>query len=321
MKIALTGHTTGLGKHLVEQFGSKGYDLKCFTLSEGYDINSESGRQTIVEEAKDCDVFINNAYQQIDPDNVEFKQFAKLSRNERSISKIPDCLGQIAIFDLFRKAWSGDSTKRIVNMSSHITVRHFYKGSHLKAYWLAKTWLNDISASTTDVYVTNLKLGLFKSIMTKDFPFPYEQAEPSDYATFIVKLITDFKDIKIPDAHILSPNVLEGKDKEYPKKPKIMYADNFSDDADVLIYKGEGDPKKVENFLDIHREDSVKYVLIIENENESKLRRASRSFLNKEVGGLNVCYINNQNGNIDNLVSDLMENRYTMWAKWIDIKG
>lgn len=316
MKIAITGHTTGLGKHLVEQLGAKGYDLKCFTLSEGYNINTESGRQTILKEAKDCDVFINNAYQQIDPDDMEFKQYAKMSKNQKANIKMPDCLGQNAIFELFRKAWSGDSTKRIVNMSSHITVRPFYKSSHLKAYWLAKTWLNEMSANTTDVNVTNLKLGLFKSTMTKNFPFNYEQAEPSDYASIIVKLITDYKDINIPHAHILSPNVLDGK--EYPNKPKIVYADNLSDDADVLIYNGKGDPKKVENFLDIHQEDSVKYVLIIEN--DGKFKSLSKLFLEK-FGGLNVCYINNQSDNIDNLVKDLIENRHIMWPQWIDVKG
>lgn len=54
MLIAITGHTSGLGKSIFDKTNSIG-----FSRSNGYDINQP---QPIVEAAKNFDVFINNAY-------------------------------------------------------------------------------------------------------------------------------------------------------------------------------------------------------------------------------------------------------------------
>jgi|TARA_B110000495_G_scaffold76040_1_gene65195 hypothetical protein len=56
MKIGITGHTTGIGKQLFENYGYKGW-----SLSNGYDLQDPDIRQKVVEEAHDVDVFINNA--------------------------------------------------------------------------------------------------------------------------------------------------------------------------------------------------------------------------------------------------------------------
>lgn len=58
MKIAITGHTKGIGlatKNLLE----KDYDVIGFSLSNGYNIRDY---EKIINEVSDCDVFINNAY-------------------------------------------------------------------------------------------------------------------------------------------------------------------------------------------------------------------------------------------------------------------
>lgn len=61
MKIALTGHTKGIGRAIYEQL-SKNHEVVCFSRANTYDINVIIDRQRIIEESKDCDVFINNAY-------------------------------------------------------------------------------------------------------------------------------------------------------------------------------------------------------------------------------------------------------------------
>jgi hypothetical protein len=58
MKIAITGHTSGIGKRLYERLHP---NIIGFSLSTGYDITNPNDRQHIITEAKDCDVFINNA--------------------------------------------------------------------------------------------------------------------------------------------------------------------------------------------------------------------------------------------------------------------
>jgi len=57
-KIAITGHTQGIGKQLAEFF-SYGAQVVGLSRSNGYDINDVD---SIIEAVQDCDVFINNAY-------------------------------------------------------------------------------------------------------------------------------------------------------------------------------------------------------------------------------------------------------------------
>ena len=55
MKVAITGHTSGLGKELHELYP----DALVFSRSNGYNIKRP---EDIVVEAHECDVFINNAH-------------------------------------------------------------------------------------------------------------------------------------------------------------------------------------------------------------------------------------------------------------------
>jgi hypothetical protein len=81
MKIAITGHTQGIGK--------RAYDRLCpniigFSRSNGYDITKSDDRKRIIEESKHCDIFINNA-------TSEFGQtllFLELFNNWRHQNKI-----------------------------------------------------------------------------------------------------------------------------------------------------------------------------------------------------------------------------------------
>jgi hypothetical protein len=60
MKIAITGHTSGIGKALFDYFFS--YTPMGFSRSNGYNINHIENRKKIINQCADCDVFINNAY-------------------------------------------------------------------------------------------------------------------------------------------------------------------------------------------------------------------------------------------------------------------
>ena len=68
MKIAITGHTKGLGKHLFDSLSQK-HDTIGFSRSNGYDIKDPKNREKIIEESKECDILINlvhNYYHQTD---------------------------------------------------------------------------------------------------------------------------------------------------------------------------------------------------------------------------------------------------------------
>jgi|TARA_R110002074_G_scaffold131379_3_gene273903 NAD(P)-dependent dehydrogenase (short-subunit alcohol dehydrogenase family) len=90
MKIALTGHTSGIGKALYDIL-SQEHEVVCFSRSNGYDIKYDITIEKIVQGSLDCDVFINNAYYS---------------------------LAQVNILNRLWKFWARDKSKTIVNISS-----------------------------------------------------------------------------------------------------------------------------------------------------------------------------------------------------------
>lgn len=60
--IAVTGHTSGLGKGVYEHFQSLGYNVKGFSKDNGFDISVKENVDRIIELTRDCDLFFNNAY-------------------------------------------------------------------------------------------------------------------------------------------------------------------------------------------------------------------------------------------------------------------
>lgn len=90
MKIAITGHSQGIGKCLFQKMSP---NIIGFSRSNGYDINNKEDRRRIISQSKDCDIFINNA-------ESNFAQTYML-------------------IDLF-KEWK-DTNKTIINVGSRIS--------------------------------------------------------------------------------------------------------------------------------------------------------------------------------------------------------
>lgn len=59
--IAITGHTSGLGKSFYNLCLAKGLTVKGFSRSNGYDLRDYSAVGRMIDEIKDFDFFINNA--------------------------------------------------------------------------------------------------------------------------------------------------------------------------------------------------------------------------------------------------------------------
>jgi len=87
MKIAITGHTAGIGKAIADVFSSTD-EIIGMSRTNGYNI---SDTDAIIHIAKDCDVFINNAY---------------LGPN------------QTILFAAMLAEWFDDNNKTIVNINS-----------------------------------------------------------------------------------------------------------------------------------------------------------------------------------------------------------
>lgn len=61
MKVAITGHTGGLGTELTKQYTEKNYQVVGFSKSNGFNLNSSVLFKQVVEQAAECDIVINNA--------------------------------------------------------------------------------------------------------------------------------------------------------------------------------------------------------------------------------------------------------------------
>jgi NADP-dependent 3-hydroxy acid dehydrogenase YdfG len=60
--VAITGHTSGIGKAYVDACQRKNFKVKGFCRSLGYDITKIQDQERIIAESNDCDIFINNAH-------------------------------------------------------------------------------------------------------------------------------------------------------------------------------------------------------------------------------------------------------------------
>lgn len=66
MKVAVTGHTRGIGKRISEYFISLGYEIVGLSKSTGCDLSIESNKIQAIEKIVKCDIFVNNAFVSIE---------------------------------------------------------------------------------------------------------------------------------------------------------------------------------------------------------------------------------------------------------------
>jgi|LakMenE18May11ns_1017448.scaffolds.fasta_scaffold9509313_1 NADP-dependent 3-hydroxy acid dehydrogenase YdfG len=59
MKVAVTGHTSGIGQGLYQYFESQGHEVQGFSRRNGYTLPDAEDR--VFEQLQSCDVFVNNA--------------------------------------------------------------------------------------------------------------------------------------------------------------------------------------------------------------------------------------------------------------------
>lgn len=59
MKIAITGHTSGIGQGLYQYFETQGHEVHGFSRSNGYTLPDAENQ--VLKQIQDCDIFVNNA--------------------------------------------------------------------------------------------------------------------------------------------------------------------------------------------------------------------------------------------------------------------
>lgn len=157
MKIAITGHTKGIGKAIADLYYTD--EVIGFSRSTGYDISIPDVQNLILNESLHADIFINNAY-----------------------SDFSQCDLFLKLYDL----WKNDSLKTIVNINSiakyGIGQKKFYGQTKQQLAAIAKNKMFDPGKKCR---IININPGYVKTDMTKDVHNKYNMLTPEQLAIMI----------------------------------------------------------------------------------------------------------------------------------------
>ena len=81
MKIAITGHTEGIGKAIAEACMDAGHEVVGFSRSTGHHLFKDI--ESVVAEAEACDVFVNNRYDYHNDRSGQIELYTECSRHGR----------------------------------------------------------------------------------------------------------------------------------------------------------------------------------------------------------------------------------------------
>ncbi len=182
LKIAITGHTSGIGKGLYN-FYIKDHQVMGFSRSNGFDI--ETKQDKILEKSKNCDIFINNAYSGFAQTDLLFK-----------------------LWDFWR-----NKEKLIINVNSMIRDLSFpyIKTPPFSKYKIHKLALyqavQELQQSPSKCQVSQITLGvvdtsffILKSALNKDNKLVSEKKmKIKDVVEVVNMIVTCWKKIKIHD--------------------------------------------------------------------------------------------------------------------------
>lgn len=91
MKIAITGHTAGIGKALAEVYASHGHEICGLSKRDGYNIRVTPKIADLIEP---CDVFINNAQAGYAQTELLFEMAERWTRTKKHIIVISTMMTQ-----------------------------------------------------------------------------------------------------------------------------------------------------------------------------------------------------------------------------------
>jgi NADP-dependent 3-hydroxy acid dehydrogenase YdfG len=179
MKIAITGHTHGIGKALFDLL-SQSHDVVGYSITNGYDIGDSLVRKLIVKECKDVDVFINNAHHLI---------------------------GQVDLLKKFIDCWDKQD-KIIINLGSKCCHGPKYAKWYSPKYWSSKKALQKILSNRffiTNPKICNINPGYVDTEMTKHIDIP-DKLSPSIIAEYVNSMLQYKDKYWIQEVFLCHPN-------------------------------------------------------------------------------------------------------------------
>jgi NAD(P)-dependent dehydrogenase (short-subunit alcohol dehydrogenase family) len=88
MKIAITGHTKGLGLEFKKVFEAGGHEVIGFSRSTGYDLRDWSKMQKMLDQVDSCNIFINVAKPDFVQTTVLYELWKRWKKQDKTIINI-----------------------------------------------------------------------------------------------------------------------------------------------------------------------------------------------------------------------------------------
>ena len=174
MIVRITGHTKGIGKCLFNDLVQAGHDVQGFSRSNGYNISDPQSRQSILEQSKHADIFINCAWPDGDLPMTEIDQFN----------------GQTEMLKLMINVWEGDKDKKILNLSSKSCYNNSDTNDFMENYGNAKKEQNRIVENRIHVYgphILNVILGCTDTQISEYLQG--DKIDPKELSKWIIKML------------------------------------------------------------------------------------------------------------------------------------
>jgi NADP-dependent 3-hydroxy acid dehydrogenase YdfG len=179
MRVAITGHTRGIGKSLYDHFKHQGHEVLGFSKSNNFDITNEKSRNEIIENLKNCNIFINNAY--------------ALDAQKQLLN---DAI----------ELWEG-TTNTIINIDSKSTLMKTIP-NYMAKYVQDKNQQKEIIKNRifkARPYIINFTVGLVDTEMSKEFDS--KKIDPDNLAKFIYTLLEFKSTIAVQDILVEVPDL------------------------------------------------------------------------------------------------------------------
>lgn len=173
MKVAITGHTAGIGKALSTVYHSLGHEIVGLSKREGHNIRNIP---KICDMIEPCDVFVNNAQ-------------AGYAQTE-------------LLFEMVNR-WTG-TKKHIIVISTQMTMYpvSVLPGLNMHQYWLQKTTLEQAVSQlrnlNLDIQFTLVRPGDIATSVDKTVP---PSADPDNWARILLATLAmaEANNLSIPD--------------------------------------------------------------------------------------------------------------------------
>jgi NAD(P)-dependent dehydrogenase (short-subunit alcohol dehydrogenase family) len=98
MKIAITGHSSGIGKAIHDGFVKQGHEIIGYDLLTKHNVSTEHNVRMLAQDAVDCDMIVINAYRGFSQTTLLYEMFALWKNQSKTIvvigSRVDNSFGQ-----------------------------------------------------------------------------------------------------------------------------------------------------------------------------------------------------------------------------------